>query len=190
MEGLISRALAARSEVAGARSRAAAQDAAFELAHAARFPSVFLTGDYTLANPNPRVFPQEDAFTGTWSMGISASFDVGRYPQVAAQEEQARARASQARESIRRVSEGVAADVVRAVIVLNAALQTYASLKIESAQAEENAAYVQERYRQGVALSSAQLDAQTLLTRARLREQAGLYDCMIARAGLDAAVGE
>jgi hypothetical protein len=29
-----------------------------------------------------------------------------------------------------------------------------------------------------------------MLARARLREQAGLYDCMIARAGLDAAVGE
>jgi outer membrane protein TolC len=119
-----------------------------------------------------------------------ASFDIGRYPQVAAQEDQARTRAAQAREAIRRVSEGIAAEVARAAIVLNAALQSYASLKIESAQAAENANFVQERFRQGVTPSSAQLDAQTLLVRARFREQAGLYDCLIARAALDAAVGE
>jgi outer membrane protein TolC len=190
LDALVSRALAARPEVASARSRANAQDAALDLARAGRFPSVVLTGDYTLANPNQRVFPQADQFTGTWSVGIMASFDIGRYPQVAAQEDQARTRAAQAREAIRRVSEGIAAEVARAAIVLNAALQSYASLKIESAQAAENANFVQERFRQGVTLSSAQLDAQTLLVRARFREQAGLYDCLIARAALDAAVGE
>jgi outer membrane protein len=190
LDALVARALAARPEVAGARSRANAQDAAIDIAHAGRFPSVVLTGDYTLANPNQRVFPQTDQFTGTWSVGIMASFDIGKYPLVAAQEEQARTRAAQAREAIRRVSEGVAAEVVRAAIVLNTALQSYASLKTESAQAAENAGFVQERFRQGVALSSTQLDAQTLLTRALLREKAGLYDCLIAKAALDAAVGE
>jgi len=123
-------------------------------------------------------------------VGLMASFDIGRYPQIAAQEEQARNRAAEAREAARRVSEGVAAEVVRAAIILNAALQTYSSLKIETAQADENSRFVQERFRQGVALASANLDAQTLLTRARLREKAGLYDCLIARASLDAAVGE
>jgi len=190
LEELVSRALAARPEIASARSRLSAQEAAVDLARAGRYPSIMLTGDYTLANPNQRVFPQADQFTGTWSVGLMASFDIGRYPQIAAQEEQARNRAAEAREAARRVSEGVAAEVVRAAIILNAALQTYSSLKIETAQADENSRFVQERFRQGVALASANLDAQTLLTRARLREKAGLYDCLIARASLDAAVGE
>jgi outer membrane protein TolC len=190
LDELVSQALAARPEVGGARSRLRAQEAAVDLARAGRYPSVLLTGDYTLASPNPRVFPQSDQFTGTWSVGIMASFDVGRYPQVAAQEEQARNRAAQAGEAARRVSEGVAAEVVRAAIVLNAALQSYASLTNQTARAEENARFVQERFRQGVALAAVNLDAQTLLARARLRERAGLYDCLLARAGLDAAVGE
>ena len=190
LDEIVSRALVVRPEVASARSRVSAQDAAFDVVHAGRFPSVMLTGDYTLANPNQRVFPQADQFDGTWSLGIMASFDIGRYPQIAAQEDQARARAAQAREAVRRVSDGVAAEVVRAAITLNAALRSYESLKVETAQAEENARFVKERHRQGVALPSAELDAQTLLSRARFREQAGLYDCLIARSAFDAAVGE
>jgi outer membrane protein len=190
LEALVSRALAARPELASARSRAAAQDAAVDVARAGRFPTILLTGEYTLANPNPRVFPAQDEFTGTWSVGIMASFDLGRYPQVAAQEDQARDRAAQAREAMKRQSDAVAVEVVRAALTLNAALAAWSSLKTETSQAEESFHYVNERYREGVALESAQLDAQSLLVRARLREQAGLIDCLIARAGLDAALGE
>jgi outer membrane protein len=190
LEDVVSRALASRPEIAGARSRVGAQEAAIDLARAGLYPTVFLTGDYTLADPNPRVFPAEDKFTGSWSVGIMASFDVGRYPQVAAQEEQAKTRAAQARENARRLSDAVAAEVVRAALSLNTALQVYASMKEETVQAEENLRYVQERRRQGVALESATLDAQTVLERARLREQAGLYDCLIARVSYERAVGE
>jgi outer membrane protein len=190
LEDVVSRALAARPEIASARSRLGAQEAAVDLARSGRFPNVFLTGDYTLANPNPRVFPPEDQFTGSWSVGIMASFDVGRFPQVAAQEEQAQSRAAQAREYERRLSDAVSGEVVRAAITLNAALLAYASLKTETSQAEENLRYVQERFSQGVALSSASLDAETLLEKARLRERAGLYDCLIARVSYDGAIGE
>ena len=129
LEELLARALAARPELAGARSRVGAQEAAVDVARAGRFPTVFVTGDYTFADPNPRVFPQSDEFTGTWSVGIMASFDIGRYPQVAAQEEQANARAAQAREILRGQSDAIAVEVVRAAISLNAALASYESLK-------------------------------------------------------------
>lgn len=190
LEDLVARALAARPELAGARSRIGAQDAAVDVARAGRFPTVFITGDYTFADPNPRVFPQSDQFTGTWSVGIMASFDIGRYPQVSAQEEQARSRAAQAREALRGQSDAVAAEVVRAAILLNATLASYESLRRETSQAEENARYMDDRFRLGAALESARLDGQSMLTRARLRERAGLIDCLIAKAGLDRAVGE
>ena len=190
LEDLVARALAARPELASARYRIGAQDAAVDVARAGRFPTVFVTGDYTFADPNPRVFPQSDQFTGTWSVGIMASFDIGRYPQVSAQEEQARSRAAQAREALRGQSDAIAAEVVRAAILLNAALASYESLQRQTSQTEENARFVDDRFRLGAALESARLDSQSLLTRARLRERAGLIDCLIAKAGLDRAVGE
>jgi len=41
-----------------------------------------------------------------------------------------------------------------------------------------------------VALSSESLDAQTMLVRARLREDGAFFDFQVARAALDRAVGE
>jgi outer membrane protein len=187
---LISKALASRPEIQAARSRVTASEASVDLARAGLFPSVFLTGDYTLANPNQRVFPQADQFTGTWSIGLLASIDIGRYPQVLAQADQARSKLSQARQGSRQITDAVTADVIRAYVTLTEAVGRVASLHEETTQAEENDRVTQERYRQGVALSSESLDAQTLLVRARLRENGALFDYEVARAALERAVGE
>jgi outer membrane protein TolC len=187
---LVARALAKRPEIQGAHSREIAQEAGVEMARSGLFPNVFLTGDYTVADPNQRVFPQVDQFTPTWSLGILASIDLGRYPQVMAQEEQASSRLSQARENSRKMADVVAEDVIRAFLTLREAVGRLDSLRQETAQAVENDRVIQERYRQGVALSSESLDAQTLVVRARLREDGALFDCLIARAALDRSVGE
>ncbi len=187
---LVARALAKRPEIQSARSRVIAQEASVEVAHSGLFPNVFLTGDYTVANPNQRVFPQVDQFTPTWSLGILASIDLGRYPQVMAQEQQASSKLTQAQESSRKMADLVAEDVIRAYLALQEAVGRLASLRQETAQAVENDRVTQERYRQGVALSSESLDAQTLVVRARLREDGALFDCLVARAALDRAVGE
>jgi len=186
---LVARAMAKRPEIQAARSRVTAQEASVEVARSGLFPSVFLTGDYTVADPNQRVFPQSDQFTPTWSIGMLASIDLGRYPQVLAQEEQASNKLSQARESSRKIADAVAEEVIRAYLSLREAAGRLALLHQETAQAEENDRVTQERYRQDIALSSESLDAQTLVVRARLREDGALFDCLVAKAALDKAVG-
>ena len=187
---LVARALANRPEIQGARSQVSAQEAGLDVARSGLFPSVFITGDYTVANPSLRMFPQTDQFIGTWSIGLLASIDVGRYPQVLAQEEQAQSKLTQTRESSRRLADAVTTDVIRAYLTLREAAGRLASLHEETAQAEENDRVEQERYRQGVALSSESLDAQTLVVNARLREDGALFDCLVAKASLERAVGE
>ena len=190
LEDLVARALAARPEIQAARSRVTASEASVDVARAGLFPSVFITGDYTLADPNQRVFPQSDLFVGTWSIGILASIDLGRYPQVMAQEEQARNKLTQAQESSRKIADAVTTDVISAYLSLTEATGRLRRLHEETLQAEENDRVTQERYRQGVALSSESLDAETLVVRARLRENGALFDCQLSRAALDRAVGE
>ncbi|HUJ76386.1 MAG TPA: hypothetical protein VL359_16105, partial [bacterium] len=70
------------------------------------------------------------------------------------------------------------------------AVSGWESLAAQSRQADDNARYMDERFRQGLVLQTAQLDAQSLLRRARLRQQAGLIDCLAARAALDHALGD
>ena len=69
LQDLVTLALSSRPEIQAARFRVAAQEASVDAAHAGLFPSVFLTGDYTVADPNQRVFPQADQVPGTWSVG-------------------------------------------------------------------------------------------------------------------------
>ncbi len=190
LQDLVSRALSSRPEIQAARSRVTASEASVDQARAGLFPNLFITGDYTLADPNQRVFPQTDQFVGTWSIGILASIDLGRYPQVLAQEDQARNKLTQAQQSSRKIADAVTADVIRAYVTLNEAVGRLASLHEETVQAEENDRVTQERYRHGVALSSESLDAQTMLVRARLREDGALFDCQVAQAALQRAVGE
>ena len=190
LQDLVARALSSRPEIQAARSRVTASEASVDVARAGLFPNVFITGDYTIADPNQRIFPQSNQFDWTWSIGILASIDVGRYPQVLAQEEQARNKLAQAQESSHKIADMVTTDVIRAYITLNEAVGRVASLHRETAQAEENDRVTQERYRHGVALSSESLDAQTLLVRARLREDGALFDCAVAKAALERAKGQ
>lgn len=190
LSDLVSRALSSRPEIQAARSRVTASEASVDVARAGLFPSVFVTGDYTIADPNQRIFPQSNRFDWTWSLGILASIDVGRYPQVIAQQEQARNKLAQAEESSHGIADAVTTDVIRAYITLNEAVERLACLHEEAAQAEENDRVTQERYRAGIALSSESLDAQTLLVRARLREDGALFDCLVAKAALERAVGQ
>ncbi len=188
LDEVIGRALASRPEILSSRSRISAQEASVDLARSGLFPSVYLTGDYTLADPNQRVFPQSDQFVGSWSVGIMASIDVGRYPQALAQAEQARDKLAQARESSRKIADTVTTDVIRAYLALTESRQRLASLGSELPQAEENERVAAERFRQGVILSSERLYAQALLVRARLRRSQALFDVLIDRAALEKAV--
>jgi outer membrane protein TolC len=188
LDEVIDKALASRPEILAARSRISAQEASVDLASSGLFPSVYLTGDYTLADPNPRVFPQSDQFVGTWSVGIMASIDIGRYPQALAQAEQARDRLAQARENSHTIADAVTTDVIRAYLSLTESTQRLASLGSELQQAEENERVAAERFHQGVILSSERLDAQALLVRARLRQSQAFFDVLIDRAALEKAV--
>jgi outer membrane protein len=189
LDELIGKALAARPEIQSSRSRVSAQEAGVDLARSGLYPSIYLTGDYTLANPNQRVFPQSDEYTGTWSVGILATADVGRYPQILAQQDRAKNRLAQARESSRGLADVVTAEVIRAYLTLNEATKRLDALRRETAQAQENDRVTQERYAQGIALPSESQDAQGMVVRARLRENGALFDSLVARAALDRAVG-
>ena len=190
LEKVIGRALGSRPEILSSRARESAQEASVDLARSGLFPSVYLSGDYTLADPNQRVFPPSDQLVGTWSVGIMASIDIGRYPQALAQAEQARDRLAQARQSSLRVADAVITDVIRAYLALSESTQRLASLGSELQQAEENDRVAGERFHQGVILSSERLDAEALLVRARLRQSQAYFDVLIGRAALEKAVAQ
>jgi outer membrane protein TolC len=137
----------------------------------------------------PRIPPDRPVHR-TWSAGIFATLDIGRFPSIVAQADQARARLSQAKEAERGLADAIALEVVRARLQWEEAAGKYAALGRETAELEENDRVVRERFHQGVAISSEAQDARVSAVRARLRETATLCDLFIAQAAMEKAMGE
>ncbi len=187
-EGLA--ALEQRPEVGAARQRLAAAQAAVSAARSGWYPSVFLTGGYQYALPNPRQFPPQAQFTGTWDLGIAASLDVGRWPAVAHRGEQALAQAGQAQQALGLLEDSILLEVFQARLNLNKNARRIRVARQLVVQAEENRKIIYEKHRNGLALASELLDADASRLEADLELSQARIDLEIARAALARALGE
>jgi outer membrane protein len=179
-----------RPEVGAARQRLAAAQAALSAARAGWYPSVFLTGGYQYALPNPRQFPPAAEFTGTWDLGIAASLDVGRWPAVANRSRQALAQAGQAREALGLLQDSIALEVIQASLAVSKNAARIRVARQLVAQAEENRKILNEKYNNGLALASELLDAELARLEGDLQLAQARIDLEIARAALARALGE
>ena len=79
---LVAKALERRPETRAADLSVSIAESNRKLSEAPLYPTLNLTGNYTYADPNQRVAFQTDpnTFTGTWSLGVSLSYDLGGLP--------------------------------------------------------------------------------------------------------------
>jgi outer membrane protein len=189
-DSLIAAAVQRRPEVAAARQRQEAAQAAVAMARSGWYPSVYLTGGYQYALPNPRQFPPAAEFTSTWDLGIAASLDVGRWPAVARRSEQALAQAAQAREALGQLEDSISLEVIQARLSLKKNAERIRVARQFVAQAEENRKIINERYKNGLALASELMDAQLARLEGDLQLSQARIDLQIARAALARALGE
>ena len=79
---LVAGAIARRPETRNAALAVEAASSSKKISESPLYPSVNVTGNYTYADPNSRVAFQSDPnkFTGTWSLGVSLSYDLGGVP--------------------------------------------------------------------------------------------------------------
>lgn len=183
------RAVAARPEIEALSARVDAADALARAQQGAGRPQVQATAAYDLARPNARVLPLADEWNGTWSVGLSVSwnaFDGGRTSAAVAQ---ARAQAEALRQQLRDAERRVRLEVTERALELRhaeAALHVAARARDSAA---ENARVAADRYREGVGSSSDLLDAETGLLRAGLEHTAAAAGVRTAQAALRRALG-
>lgn len=81
-QALVGLAFANRPETRASALALRAAESSRRLAMAPLYPALNVTGNYTYADPNQRVYFQSDPwkFTGTWSLGVSLSYDLGGLP--------------------------------------------------------------------------------------------------------------
>ena len=88
------------------------------------------------------------------------------------------------------IEDGIRFQVKEAVLYLEEAEKNIPTTQKAVLQAEENLRVSKERYRSQLTTSTEVLDAQTLLTQARLNYYNSLYDYNLAEARLQRAMGE
>jgi outer membrane protein len=189
LETLLAQALRDRPETSAAQGRLRLGRAALALARSGWFPTLYAVAEYRYAMPNPRQFPPAAEFVGTWDVGIAGTIDVGRWPAVANRTSQAQSRLAQTEQARAQVEETITLEVIQSSLEVSKSRQAIAVAAQLIEQAEESYRIIDEKFRNGLALSSALLDAGLVCLEAELRLSEARSDHELARAALRLALG-
>jgi outer membrane protein TolC len=190
LDGLVDKALGGRPELRAMGLRVKAGEAGVTLAKSGWYPQVALTGNYYNLKPNPRLMPAKDKFTSTWDIGISVSMDLWNWNATLRQTQQAKAQLAQILDGLGQLKDAAAVEVRQNWLALKSAREKIGVAGDAVAQAEENLRVTEERFKEGVALNSDVLDAETALLQAKTGRTQALVDHELAKARLAKAVGE
>ena len=187
---LIIEALQNRYEIKANQYRQQASKKAIEISKSYYYPVINVGANYDYNLPNQRVFPQENAFKGTWFAGITASYNlVNLYSAKDLVREQNVN--YQQTISLNAMSE----DVVKMDVNANASAYHTAVQKITLAnksidQATENQRIMQTRYTNQIATLTDLLEADALYSQAQLNLINANADAEIAYAKLQKSIGK
>jgi len=153
-------------------------------------PTVAVGGGVDYGQPNPRIFPREEAWKSSWDASVNLNwplFDGGRArSEMAGTSAAARATA----ERLAELDSAIAADVrqrARDVESSRAVIDASAAAVRSAAEARR---VVGERFHAGVATSTDVLDAQIALLQAELDRTQAMASARLADARLARAIGQ
>jgi outer membrane protein len=187
---LIELALSRRPETRASVISLETGERSVRLAAAGLYPTVTLTGNYTLADPNQRMAFQTDPwlFTGTWSLGITISYDLGGIP-ANLKETQAQAdNLGKIKADSEKQKNSVMLDVQTCILNFERSRMDLSLVKGMVDQAKENLRVAEERFKSGSANNLDLLSAQLALLRANFAVTNKEIDMKIASADLARAV--
>ena len=158
-----------------------------QISRSGYLPDVFFFANLGYQYPN-REFERD--FYTNWSLGFVATMNIFDWGKTAYRTRESKSRLAQAEISEQSVRDAVTLDVTRTHLALAEARDEIDVSREAVAQAEENYRVTDERLKEGLATDTDLLDAEVLLTNARVTLSNALVDYMIARADLARAMGD
>lgn len=178
-----------RPELKALDYRIQAGESGVTLARSGWYPQLFLTGNYNYAQPNQRIFPLEEKFNDTWDVSVALQWDIWNWGTTSHQTDQAKALLEQARESYLSVKDVIALEVTQNYLNLLQAKEKIFVAENSISQALENYRVTNEKFKNGLVLSSELLDAEVLLLQANTNYIQALVDYELAKARLEKSSG-
>ncbi|MDB4952722.1 MAG: outer rane efflux protein [Myxococcales bacterium] len=155
-----------------------------------QFPrlSAFAVVDY--ANPNPRVFPQVEAFKFTWSAGLQLAWTLNDTLLERTTDRRLEAETNELRADRENLVRGTRIELLAAEQAVQIAIHALATSQKDLLAAEEGYRVRKELLNAERATAVELVDAETVLTRARIASLNARVDLRVAMAQLAHALGE
>jgi len=186
---LVTEALEQRPELTALSLRADSVDARLSAIAATRKPMVAFASGYDVANPNPRIFPRQDAWQGSFDISLNVSWNVWDSGRAAAERTEAQASATALRERKADTESQIRADVQKQLVELASSRAALVPAGLAVTAAEETRRVVDDRYEAGVATTLDVLDAQLAVLQAALDRTRVLADIRLSEARLARILG-
>lgn len=160
------------------------------VSRAGYYPRLDGFADVTIANPNQRVFPQQDQWDATWDLGLRLSWVLNDSFTASGAAAESRARTRAVTEQKAALADAVRLEVASAYADVRKAAATIEASDRGLVAALESQRVSGEQLRVGRATAVQMVDAETEVTRARLRRLDARIGLAIARTRLAHAVGD
>ncbi len=152
-------------------------------------PRIDAFADATYANPNQRIFPATQTWSGTWDLGARLSWTLNDTFTTIGAAAEAKARTASVYEQKATLRDALRIEVASAYADSIKAPPTIEAADRGMVSAEESLRVRRELFRNGRATSSELVDAEAELTNARLRRLSAHVGQLVARTKLDHATG-
>ena len=173
-------ALANRSDKKAAGTRSLVSQVGVNNAKVGYMPTLTAGFNYYYNNPNQRVFPQQDAFKGTWDLGATLSWNLTSLYATGANVREAKQNIIQSN-----LNSSIIEDGIKMEVNANYNAYTVAKAKIDLAQkaldqAIENQRVVKNRVDNGVNLQTDLLDADAFVFQGQINLLNAKIDAQLA----------
>lgn len=161
-------ALSARSDVKAIGYRLQASQTGIHVAQSGYYPTLSLGADYLDARPNQRIFPLQDEFKTTWSVGLTLSWNLTSLYTTKHSLQDAKVQQLMTQTQSEQLNENIRAEVFQNYTTCQNAQNKTSTLNLAVKQSEENSRQMKARYNQQAALMSEVLDADAALLQSRV----------------------
>lgn len=187
LDGAVKAGLGRRPELKGIGFEKMIARKDVQISRSGYLPDVFFFANLGYQYPD-RDFARD--FYTNWSVGLVAQLNVFDWGKTAYQTQESKSRLAQVEISEQSARDAVTLDVTRTYLALTEARDEIDVSREAVAQAEENYRVTNERFKEGLATNTDLLDAEVLLTNARITFSNALVDYVIAQADLSRAMGD
>jgi|WetSurMetagenome_2_1015567.scaffolds.fasta_scaffold16708_4 outer membrane protein len=186
----LGKAMKARPEIKSLEISDEQIDRQITIAKSKYYPEVGASASYIKAGDTPNVSGSNFQLDHQWQVGVALTWTFWDWNKTKSSVRQSETMKTELSKTRKAVEDGIKLQVKKAILDLKEAEEKIPSAKKAVEQAEENLRVSEERYKAQVTTSTEVLDAETLLSQARMNYYTALYDHNLARAGLLRAVGE